>query len=194
MAIQYSELHRPDGKIRGWASAIRSMIKNDQIDFAAVWEHVVSLFQGDAYCLHGPAHWRRVERNGLLLAPRTGGNIEVVRLFAIFHDAMRVNDDVDEGHGRRGAELAAKLRGQLFDLDAKSFDLLSYAFAWHTDRTHSDDPTIGTCWDADRLDLGRVGIIPHEDYMSTRPGKEMARLGTTYFAARGEDGPQEDET
>ena len=51
---------------------------------------------------------------------------------------------------------------------------------WHTDAEHSDDVTIGTCWDADRLDLGRVGIIPDEAFMSTDFGKEIARKGSIY--------------
>ena len=29
------------------------------------------------------------------------------------------------------------------------------------------DPTIGTCWDADRLDLWRVGITPHVRFLCT---------------------------
>ena len=29
------------------------------------------------------------------------------------------------------------------------------------------DPTIGTCWDADRLDLWRVGITPHARFLRT---------------------------
>jgi len=28
------------------------------------------------------------------------------------------------------------------------------------------DPTVQTCWDADRLDLGRVGIKPAARYLS----------------------------
>ena len=37
--------------------------------------------------------------------------------------------------------------------------------------------TIGTCWDADRLDLGRVGVIPSVDFMSTHAGKKAACVG-----------------
>ena len=33
---------------------------------------------------------------------------------------------------------------------------------------------VGTCWDADRLDIGRVGIVPHERYMSTAAGRRRA--------------------
>ena len=32
-----------------------------------------------------------------------------------------------------------------------------------------------SCWDADRLDLSRVGIVPSEQFMSTKVGKEMAK-------------------
>ncbi|MDB6124941.1 MAG: hypothetical protein JWQ71_3934 [Pedosphaera sp.] len=121
-----------------------------------------------------------MEKNGLILASRTGANVQVVRLFALFHDSRRINDLVDEGHGQRGAEYAAQLRGMLYDLDDGSFALLEYACTWHTDQRFSKDATIGTCWDADRLDLGRVGMIPHEDFMSTAFGKEVARMGSFY--------------
>ncbi|TML82741.1 MAG: hypothetical protein E6G09_09645, partial [Actinobacteria bacterium] len=36
------------------------------------------------------------------------------------------------------------------------------------------NPTIGCCWDADRLDLGRVGIEPDPELMSTIAGPERA--------------------
>ena len=45
------------------------------------------------------------------------------------------------------------------------------ACAGHThDRTHPDI-TIQTCWDADRLDLGRVGITPQPNYLCTDAAK-----------------------
>jgi uncharacterized protein len=56
--------------------------------------------------IHGVSHWARVLENGLRIAKQTKANIEVVQLFAIFHDARRVNENVDDGHGMRGAELA----------------------------------------------------------------------------------------
>ena len=52
---------------------------------------------------------------------------------------------------------AAELRGKLFDLNDDDFDLLFVACVGHMDRPTDDDPTVQTCWDADRLDLGRVG-------------------------------------
>jgi hypothetical protein len=50
---------------------------------------------------HGLTHWARVLENGLRLAPATGANVTVVALFAVFHDARRLNDGRDPGHGER---------------------------------------------------------------------------------------------
>ena len=38
-------------------------------------------------------------------------------------------------------------------------------------------PIIDACFDSDRLDLARVGIIPDPDKMATKEGAEKARLG-----------------
>jgi|SRR5678815_1071610 len=149
-------------------------------DFNKLWQLVTNQFHAAVYSVHGPDHWRRVERNGLLLATRTGADIAVVRLFALFHDSRRENDGCDEGHGARGAEYAASLRGSAYELEVDRFELLHYACAWHTDGKHHDNPTIATCWDADRLDLGRVGVIPHAAFMSTRFGREIADYGSIY--------------
>jgi len=109
---------------------------------------------------HGVGHWARVLENGLQLATATGANVEVVQLFAVFYDGRRVNECEDWGHGERGAELAAELRGKLFDLPDADFDLLYEACAQHTDGLVQGDITLQTCWDSDRLDLGRVGTTP----------------------------------
>ena len=148
------------------------------IDFKRLWEVVTASYHGGPYSAHGPAHWKRVEQNGLLLATRTNADATVVRLFALFHDSCRLNEGTDDGHGARGAEYATTLRGDLYHLDDAAFALLHDACVWHTDRDHSPDPTIGTCWDADRLDLGRVGMIPNAKYMSTAFGKEIANYGS----------------
>ena len=108
---------------------------------------------------HGVGHWARVLENGLRLAEATGAKVEVVQLFAIFHDAAASSEGVDDGHGQRGADLAAELR-HLFKLPDADFELLYEACAAHTDGLTEADVTIQTCWDADRLDLGRVGIVP----------------------------------
>jgi uncharacterized protein len=94
---------------------------------------------------HGVAHWARVMENGLRLAEETGANVEVVRLFVIFHDSKRRNEGTDLDHGQRGAEFATELRGNVFDLPDDEFNLLYRACAGHThERTHPDI-TIQTC-------------------------------------------------
>jgi hypothetical protein len=40
----------------------------------------------------------------------------------------------------------------------------------------SNNPTVGTCWDADRLDLDRVGISVDASYMSTEEGRKLSSL------------------
>lgn len=108
--------------------------------------------------IHGLTHWARVLENGQRLCEATGADTEVATLFAIFHDARRVNEYRDKGHGHRGAELAASLRGSLVYLDDRRFDLLYEACRLHTDGGTSGDLAMQVCWDSDRLDLGRVGI------------------------------------
>lgn len=149
-------------------------------DFDEVRKFVEGQFVGEPYSIHGSSHWRRVEQNGLWLAKRSGADPFVVRLFAWFHDACRVNDYTDPGHGSRGAALASSMHGSLFQLNPASLELLLYACTWHTDRDFTDDPTIATCWDADRLDLGRVGMLPSEEFMNTDFGKQVARTGSFY--------------
>jgi uncharacterized protein len=109
---------------------------------------------------HGVVHWARVMENGLRIAELNGADREIVALFAMFHDSRRVNEHRDSGHGLRGAELASSLRGTLLDLSNDRFDKLFEACRLHTDGLISDDSTLQACWDADRLDLGRVGITP----------------------------------
>jgi uncharacterized protein len=146
-------------------------------NFEKLSEAVAVQYRAEEDSVHGPSHWRRVERNGLILSYRTGADVLVVRLFAWFHDSRRINDYTDSGHGFRGTEYVASLRGELFDLEDAAFQSLTYACTWHTDKVYSEDITIGTCWDADRLDLARVGVIPSVDFMSTQAGKELAYAG-----------------
>lgn len=116
---------------------------------------------------HGVVHWARVMENGLRIAETNGADVEVVALFALFHDSRRENEQIDDGHEQRGAEFARTLRGSLVHLDDRRFELFYEACRLHTDGLTDADPTIQACWDADRLDLGRVGITPHKRFLCT---------------------------
>ncbi len=144
------------------------------IDFDALWKVVISDFKGDCHSIHGPGHWRRVEANGLAIAASNQASVPVVRLFALFHDSCRVDDGSEFVHGELAAQYAASLRGKLFDIDDESFGQLQYACQWHTHGNISSDPTIGACWDADRLDLTRIGILPNPRFLSTDAGRHLA--------------------
>ena len=126
--------------------------------------------------LHGVAHWERVERNGLLLATPEC-DVTVIRLFAYLHDSCRENDGYDLEHGPRAALMMERLRDNLLkDLSDEQFSLLQQACRQHTSTRSTGNPTIDACFDADRLDLGRVGIQPDPKKMATARGKEMAAV------------------
>jgi uncharacterized protein len=146
------------------------------IDFKRLWIVVIEQFPMGIHSIHGPRHWKQVEKNGLLLAQETGADETIVTLFSIFHDCRRENEQRDDGHGIRGSELAKSMRGTYFDLPDDSFENLIKACRYHTDGKTASNITIATCWDADRLDLPRVGIIPDSDKMGTAPGRRLARL------------------
>ncbi len=123
--------------------------------------------------VHGVAHWARVLENGRRLASLTEGvDLDVIELFAIFHDARRVNESIDWGHGRRGGELAKRLLGEHFQLEQARFAMLQYACDEHTAGKTKADPTIQVCWDADRLDLLRVGIKPRTSLLCTQAARQ----------------------
>ena len=84
-----------------------------------------------------------------------------------------MNEWRDHGHGLRGGDFARSLRGTLIGLDDARFELLHAACALHTDGRTSGDPTLLACWDADRLDLGRVGITPLPHRLCTDAAREM---------------------
>ncbi len=147
------------------------------IKYGQLCAYLENQFSCGLHSVHGPNHWRRVEQNGLYLARLTDADEDVVTLFAMFHDSRRLAEGDDPDHGRRGAEMAESCRGKDFEMEDAAFELLHYACCWHTHEDFSGDNTIGPCWDADRLDLVRVGITPDPDYMSTDPGKQIAYAG-----------------
>ncbi len=117
--------------------------------------------------VHGPAHWARVRYHGLMIGAECGADLNVVELFAFLHDSKRLNEYSDPDHGARAAEYATSLNGSFFTLNANQLDLLCIAMRGHSGGQVHSDPTIQTCWDADRLDLGRVGIRPDPYFLSS---------------------------
>ena len=143
------------------------------IDTGRIFREVLNQYALPVRGRHGVVHWARVLENGLRLAERTGANVAVVTLFALFHDSRRINEHMDDGHGLRGGEFARALRTRLFELNDPDFELFFEACRYHTDGQTDGDVTLQTCWDADRLDLGRVGITPKPDLLCTDAARSL---------------------
>ena len=136
---------------------------------------LLAAYRLDPWGIHGLRHWARVLENGLRLAAATGADLEVVTLFALFHDSCRWNDGSDREHGHRGADLARSWLGHHLHLAPAQFELLYAACRDHTGgrATPEVDITIRTCWDADRLDLLRVGNAPRTDWLGTDAARAL---------------------
>jgi uncharacterized protein len=135
---------------------------------------------------HGDLHWQAVAHAGLQLLPEVSGcDGEVVFLFALFHDSQRRNEYDDPGHGGRGVALLRELHGRGFKLEEPRLELLCAACESHTDGASSDDPTVGVCWDSDRLNLWRVGTAPDRSLLSTPPARnrELIAAAATWHGA-----------
>ena len=119
--------------------------------------------------IHGELHWRTVGANGLWLAePLDGADTFVIFLFALLHDSMRESDGHDPQHGPRAAAFAVELHAEgLLGTTPAQLETLRFACFEHTNGFVTTDPTVGACWDADRLDLPRVWIDPDPALLST---------------------------
>jgi len=150
------------------------IFRDSKINWKKLKGHVTSQFPLGNESIHGLPHWEKVEKYGLKIANHSGADTNIVRLFAVLHDSRRKHDGIDAEHGFRSAEFAISLRDKYFKLNDYDFATLIYAIKWHNNGLISDDPTIGTCWDADRLDLPRAGIIPRPRKLNTKYGKSLA--------------------
>jgi uncharacterized protein len=131
--------------------------------------------------VHGVSHWSRVRNNGLRLAKLNGANTKVIEYFAFLHDACRITDGSDENHGMRAATFAKSLLGKYVHLSLKEFLDLEVACIGHSDGLTSDlSVTVMSCWDADRLDLGRVGVHPDPRYLCTEEAQSNEMLQWAY--------------
>ena len=143
-------------------------------DRAGLLAEIRSGFTLDWHGIHGAHHWGRVRYHARALAVLRGADTLVVELFAFLHDSQRHDDYADRLHGERGAEYARALQGRYFGLDTRQLAQLTHAIQHHSGGEVSTDATIQCCWDADRLDLGRVGIRPHARFLSTHGAERIA--------------------
>ena len=150
------------------------VLTNDLLD------HLLKQFPLVDSFIHGEGHWMRVLYNGRILAKETGANLNVVELFAVMHDCKRDNEHYDLDHGRRAAEYVHEIRGKWFDITDEETELLVEACRYHSDGLVEGDITVQTCWDSDRLELGRVGIKPVPKRLCTEFAKRQDVIEAAY--------------
>ena len=148
---------------------VSNVVTQDTINYCC------QLYKLDHFGDHGFIHWMRVLFNGRLLASKTGANLKIVELFCLLHDTHRHDEWSDPEHGARAADFVAELFSQpnnpfKVQLSDKELSILLRALRYHTGGmpSQSNGVTIGTCWDADRLDIDRVGLYPKAKYLSTK--------------------------
>ena len=100
--------------------------------------------------------------------------MDVVTTFAYLHDSERMNNAKDIDHGLRASKLIDTIRRtRLRYLNDEQIGKLKRACELHTIKHKTGDITIDTCFDADRMDLFRVGIKPSPERMATKRGAEL---------------------
>lgn len=159
----------------------KSMSKNN-FDKAGLLKFSRSYFSLDWFGFHGAGHWSRVYNNGRFICSHVPeADPLVVELFAWTHDLARVDENVDYVHGKNAADLIMKeLQGRFFDLNKEQLRNLLTAVIHHSEDITNAPITIQCCWDSDRLDIGRVGIIPHADYLCTEIAKKQETIDMAY--------------
>ena len=137
-------------------------------------------FKIDFYGDHGIKHWERVYKNAQILANHYRIKSEVFELFALLHDSKREDEYRDIEHGKRASIFVKQLlANNLIVLSSKDKERLVFACENHTKQDTSNplckDLIVQICFDSDKLDLGRVGMTPDANRMSTSYAKDMCR-------------------
>lgn len=165
------------------------------MNYERVLQRALRQFRLDKNGCHGKPHWMRVLYHGMRIADENPQvDREVVTLFAMLHDSQRETEcGADTKHGARAAAYADKLRkSRAISLDREQMAKLRMACDLHSDGAVSSDPTIQACWDADRLDLGRVGTYPRIEFLGSGYAKsEEVRLSAWNLSQRDDTITQE---
>jgi len=136
---------------------------------------------------HGIAHWSRVWRNSRELCEVMGLDTTVPALFAFLHDSQRFDEGMDHGHGHRAVQWLQRLYSERkLNVKASNFHLLCVAIEGHSHGEVDADPIVQVCWDSDRLDLGRVGIMPDPRYLCTPHAKKADTIRRAWNRSIGE--------
>lgn len=131
--------------------------------------------------IHGIPHLRRVAVTAGRIAASIGEDIESAVVAGFLHDCARSDDAGGTRHAHDSAILAKKLLSMYYPhLDAAH---LCDAISRHADGKTTKDLLIGCVWDADRLDLRRLGIEVDPDLLCTSIARRIVLIGRNLYPA-----------
>lgn len=157
------------------AQVIHRLLPLVKAQFALEWPTV-----------HGIDHWVRVWRNARELCEVYDEDWTVPLCFAFLHDSCRESDRKDPAHGPRAADFIERLyRAGKLNIMASEFHLLSCAVWGHTGGTTAPNRIVQICWDADRLDYGRVGRRPDPAQLFTDHARKPEVIEAAFRRSHG---------
>jgi len=123
--------------------------------------------------LHGVSHLRRVAILSGRFAVAVGEDVESAVVVGFLHDCARKKDGNDLEHAHDSAVLARKLIERFFPhLDV---DRICDAIEGHAEGEVTTEPLAACLWDADRLELKRIGRTIDIDLLSTEVARRLVR-------------------
>ncbi len=150
------------------------MIKDKIVEMAKNAEDLLAPF---CTCrglgLHGISHLRRVAILSGRLAEAVGEDVESAVVMGFLHDCARRNDGNDLEHPHDSAVLARGLIERFFP--HLEVDRICDAIEGHAGGEVTTDPLTACLWDADRLELKRIGRTIDLELLSTKVAKRLAR-------------------
>ncbi len=151
-----------------------AMKKKETVQVAKRVENLLAPFcTCGGLVLHGISHLRRVAILSGRLANAVGEDVESAVVMGFLHDCARRNDKNDIDHARDSEVLARGLIERFYShLDV---DRICEAIAGHADGEVTSDPFTGCLWDADRMELKRIGRTIDLDLLSTKVAKRLVR-------------------
>ena len=146
---------------------------NSEFDYKTLRNYSISRWPVYMGVTHGKEHWDRVAKFGRMLY-QEGADMDIIMAFAYLHDSERKDNAEDVEHGKRASKLIDTIRySHLRGLSDEQIKKLKRACELHSIEHKTGDITIDICFDADRMDLLRVGIAPLPERMATKRGAEI---------------------
>lgn len=128
--------------------------------------------------LHGIPHWKEVAALGAAIATKEKVDPLVAQAFGILHDCCRMEDGEEPEHGPRAANWIMSHREIKKLLGRERALIVADACEVHTLPFANSNTAIGSCLDADRLTLYRVGRSPKPILLSTASARDFANSQT----------------